>query len=212
MSRDGQRTHRSNNKAARRKAVVAMKRLETQPQNSIARSISFAAKLPIAHCMVTKDLFDTGIGEVIIARLLPNGKLGCAVILIDMYCLGAKDAFYRELSRSELLQHTQGKRETGAFIEVDPPFARKLVNDAATYAAGLGLSAHKDYNTVEKIFGSVDAHECDKIFEFGHNGKPLYIPGPLDTPDRIAVVVKILKGHAPDQTIVAAKKPWWKFW
>ena len=212
MTRGGQRLRRNNAKSARRKAAVATKRMANPTPNSLTKSIGFAAKLPIAYCVMTEDLLGTGLGEVILARALPSGKLGCAFVLIDTYCLGAKDAFYRELPRGEFHSHIQAQPQGRAFTEIDPSFARKLINDAVAYAAGLGIDAHKDFAAVEEIFGSVDASKCGETFSFGKNGKPLYIPGPLDTPDRIAIVGEILRSLGSEHEEKIAKRPWWKFW
>jgi hypothetical protein len=34
----------------------------------------------------------------------------------------------------------------------------------------------------ERLFGDVDPHTCEVRFEFGRVGKPLYMPGPPESP------------------------------
>ena len=83
--------------------------------------------------------------------------------------------------------------------ETDPAYARKLVNEAAAYAADLGLPPPPDFHAIERLFGEVDAAACTETFTFGQDGKPLYVPGPNDTPARIRQVLARLQARlGPD--------------
>ena len=79
------------------------------------------------------------------------------------------------------------------FIDVEPARARKLIQDAAAYAAGLGLPTAKDTSAIEAIFGDVDASACTDTFTFGKNGKPFFVGGPNDTPARIRTIIQTLE-------------------
>ena len=61
----------------------------------------------------------------------------------------------------------EGAGATGPLAPVDPPYARKLLRDAAAYARSLGLPPHPDYASVELMFGDVAADACDVEFQFG---------------------------------------------
>ena len=71
--------------------------------------------------------------------------------------------------------------------------ARKLIRDAAAYAAGPGLPAAKDTPAIEAIFGDVDASACTETFTFGKDGKPFFVSGPNDTPARIRAITRTLQ-------------------
>jgi len=53
------------------------------------------------------------------------------------------------------------------------------------YARSLGLEPNADYAAVEPLFGDIDADTCEAQFQFGYEGKPLYIPGPSESPTQI---------------------------
>ena len=76
-------------------------------------------------------------------------------------------------------------RTTAPFEAVDPSYARKLLRDAVAYARSLGLEPHADYAAIEPLFGDVAADACEVQFEFGFQGKPLYVPGPSESPTQI---------------------------
>ena len=47
------------------------------------------------------------------------------------------------------------------------------------------VAPHRDFAAVERLFGDVNADASDAVFSFGQDGKPVYIPGPTDTPTLI---------------------------
>jgi hypothetical protein len=192
MSDAAQRQRRLAAKAARRKAVVAAKRMLEASSSSLVGRIRVAAKGPVVRCLVPSTLFDLGIGHVIIARALPSGLLGCAFFLVDVFCLGIKDVFYVEIGQKELQSRLAEQDDLQCFIDVEPAHARKLIRDAAAYAAGLGLSAAKDTRVIEAIFGDADAESCTETFMFGRDGKPFFVNGPNDSPARIRAISKAL--------------------
>jgi hypothetical protein len=149
--------------------------------------------LPHADEPVPTNLFEAGIGTVLVARRLPSGMLGCAWFLVDVFCLGVKDIFYREVSEAELRSRLEALSETQDFVEVEPSRARRLIRDAVAYAARLGLPAAKDTPLIEAIFGDVDANACTETFTFGKDGKPFYVSGPSDTPARVRTIRQALE-------------------
>ena len=60
-------------------------------------------------------------------------------------------------------------------------------------------SPHRDFATVERIFGDVNAEASDAVFRFGSDGKPLYIPGPNDTAPLIRRRIEQLRKHLGDE-------------
>ena len=71
-------------------------------------------------------------------------------------------------------------REAGPVAIIEPADARKLVADAAAYAAGLGFAPHRDFRAVERIFGDVDAAAATHSIPFGRDGRPCYVPSPFE--------------------------------
>jgi hypothetical protein len=122
---------------------------------------------------------------VFLSRKTGARDLALSGFLVDAYCLGVKDAMFRELDEDEMEELLDGAGATAPLTPVDPPYARKLLRDAAAYAQSLGLPHHPDYATAGLLFGDVAADACDVEFEFGHEGRPFYVPGPTESPTQI---------------------------
>jgi hypothetical protein len=167
-------------KSAKRKAERADKRIKT----SIGGGYSpiQAAHFPIHDCRVPENLFEIGIGNVMLTRSLPNGDLALAAFLLDVYCLGVKNAFYRIVSAESYALHLAELGEHGRLDPVHPSCLRKLVEGAAEYARDLGFAPHPDYARAAKLFGNIDPAACPVTYTYGKDGKPLYISGPRETP------------------------------
>jgi hypothetical protein len=168
-------------KAAKRKVVLAEKRKRdsfpvTKDQVLWAASIS-----PIHECLVPKGIFDTGLGDVIISRKMPDGSIAASVFLVDAFCLGVKDCFFTIVSKSKYEQRVMILEQNEKLERVEPEYAVKLIENAVSYAENLGFKPHKDYPTVKKIFGTIDPSFCQSEFEYGKDGKPFYVSGPNQT-------------------------------
>ena len=151
-------------------------------------------------CLVPSELWDNGIGQVLMSRDLGDGRVAFVVFLLDVYCLGVKDVAFDIISRERydldwlprLLDHSPYRRKA-------PEYVRKLVEDAVDYARSFGLEPHPDYQKACAIFADVDATLCRETFEFGKDGKPLFIQGPYDTPARCYQIVATLDEHCVSQ-------------
>ena len=180
-------------KAAKRKAVVATKKSlgEMGGLASRGRQVLPTASAPIHECLVAESLFDIGIGDVIVSRKMPNGFIGAAFFLVDVFCLGVKDAFYDVLSPAEYDFRLSGlQHET--FRAIDPTCARKLVEGAEAYARDLGFPPHADYQRARQIFGDLDVTACPTHYVFGRDGKPFFMSSPYDTPARCRRIIDTL--------------------
>lgn len=123
-------------------------------------------------------------GTVWFRRQLADGRFAAAGVLIDGFCLGAKNAFHKIFERIEypavMESVLAGPDQT--FERQHPAYARKLVEGAVAYARDLGFEPHPDYRLAQMIFGDVDASACPVKFTFGRDGKPLFMNGPNETP------------------------------
>ena len=88
-----------------------------------------------------------------------------------------------------------------------PAAARKLAEDAISYARGLGFSPGGDYKKASRVFGGITTADCDEEFMFGKDDKPLYIQGPSDSSARVERILRALEarcGEGGYHYIVAA--------
>ncbi len=192
--------HRRAAKALRRKALVAAKRRAENGGASLPlsqRVRGFAAS-PIQRCLMHEGLLERGSGVVILIRAVGAGELAMASFLVDTFCLGVKDAFFRTITPWDLEDCLDDAAVATPLVAVEPSFARKLVGDATRYAAGLGLTPHPDFAATEALFGDVRADDCDVTFHFGRDGRPLYIVGPTESPTQIRARLAQLRRQLGD--------------
>ena len=161
------------------------------------------AKYPIHECLVPDSLFATGLGEVVVTRKLPTGEIAVSAFLLDVYCLGVKNAFFVTLGSSEYEQNYRASlvnRDDSVNFEVsDPSCVKRLIEGAESYAANLGFKPHADYRRARGLLSGIDAATCTVEYEYGKDGKPLYIPGPSETPVQIKKIMNTLNDTRGDE-------------
>ncbi len=173
-------------KAARRKKLLAERRKLAQVETArpLAERVRRLASAPLHSCLLQEGLFERGNGMLILSRRAGTGSLVMAAFLVDVWCLGVKDVIFRQIGIPEMEDFVAAIGEAAPFAPVDPSYARKLLRDVVAWALSLGFPPHADYAAAELLFGDSAAEASDVTFSFGHQGKPLYIPGPGDTPAR----------------------------
>jgi hypothetical protein len=181
-------------RAAKRKSK--RQQLIREKHAGLAERLAGAASYPILDCWATSALWTQGLGWVCLSREMPNHFVAFGMFLIDRYCLGVKNALGAITDgfdyERRIIGQTRSSYETE---ELPPAAARKLVEAAVAYAGALGFRPHSDYHKAKLIFGSINAADCTEEFEFGKDGKPLFIAGPQDTPDRCRYILKTLEHH-----------------
>lgn len=142
------------------------------------------AREPEAY--ISEDLFEAGIGQVVVCRFKGDGRVEAGVFLVDVFCLGVKDAFFG-ISPTEAQFREEFLGE--AFAKTTPrpgAWGRKLVEDAVSFAQSLGISPCADYKKGARVFGGINAADCTETFTFGKDGRPLLMGTPEDDPERLA--------------------------
>ncbi|NQT93700.1 MAG: hypothetical protein HQ559_13150 [Lentisphaerae bacterium] len=154
---------------------------------------------PIHAAYVGGSILTQGIGHAIIARELPDGRIAAGVFLVDVYCLGVKNAFLMVQSPFEFAAVIETRFDVNDLKPASPAYARKLVDDSIAYARDLGFEPHRDFRDASVVLGDIDPAECSERFTFGHDGKPLYISGPHDSESMIRRVTAQLRNRCgPD--------------
>lgn len=185
-------------KAQRRKQVVAQKRRVEEQEASLPARVKRAAELPIQTCSLTEALFDGGIGSLVLARGMTPDRVVLSAFLLDTYCLGIKDVTFGVVDGDYFRFYMEAMDVTSPMIAVDPGYARKLLRDLAAWSRSIGFDPHGEFATVERIFGDVSADASDAVFPFGRDGKPVFIPGPSDTPQLVRHRIEQMRKHLGD--------------
>ncbi len=185
-------------KAQRRKQVVAEKRRAEEQEASLPARVLRAAQLPIQGCFLTEALFDGGIGTLVLARGVTPHHVAMSSYLLDTFCLGIKDVTFESVDGEYFQFYLDAMGAMSPLVLVDPSYARKLLRELAAWSQSIGFAPHREFATVERIFGDVNADASDAVFRFGHDGKPCYIPGPNDTAPLIQRRIEQLRKHLGD--------------
>jgi hypothetical protein len=107
------------------------------------------------------------------------------VYLLDVYCLGVKNAMGPHTTDDPELRRLTDRSFSG--YQAPPVTApielvRDLVFGAADYARRLGFAPHPDFQRARAHLGPWTGPSA---ITFGHNGKPTYISGPYDDSEHI---------------------------
>ena len=168
-------------KAQRRKLQVAEKRRAEASETSLPARVLRAARAPIQQCLLHEELFEVGIGTLILARGATPHDVALSSFLIDVFCLGIKDVTFQSVEGDILDMYLDRMDTASPLVPVDPSYARKLLRDLAAWSQSIGFAPHRDFAVVEPLFGDVDPNASDAVFRFGRDGKPVYIPGPSES-------------------------------
>jgi hypothetical protein len=131
------------------------------------------------------NLFQTGLGNVIVARKTSEGDIAVSAFIVDVFCLAIKDAFFKLFTADEYENRLKSGFITSqgcGFENIHQICAKKLIEGAAAYAESLGFKSHPDYKNAAHIFKGVDTDACPVTYTYGKDGKPLYISGPYESP------------------------------
>lgn len=180
----------------------AEKRARAQQRSlGMAYRLERTAAAPILHSVATEETWTEGMGNVLVSRQLSSGKVAFAMFLLDMYCLGVKDAFCNIVPASEYEERLY--RDMAAqyrLVHLSPEAARKLVEGAVDFAEKWGFPPHHDYLTAKAIFGDISAADAEEEFEYGKHGKPVFIAGPYDDAARCAAITRTLTARMGGET------------
>lgn len=183
-------------KAQRRKQQVAEKRKAEALGGSLPMRVRKAAQAPIACCLLTASLFEGGMGTLTLAR--GHGHFAVGSFLLDVWCLGIKDVMFKSVDADALDVMVAALGASAPTETVDPSYARKLLRELAAWSQSIGFAPPVDFALVEALFGDVDANASDATFQFGHEGKPYYIPGPSESPALIQRRIEQLRRNLGD--------------
>ncbi len=146
----------------------------------------------------------SGLVTVVAARERGGSKVSACAYLVDVYCLGVKNASGpRVLDRRKLPEYVfQTFRSYGGPPLAAPlELAQHLVFGAIEYGRGLGFEPHPDFEACASHLGQ---WKGPSVIGFGHEGKPLFIQGPRDNAAHIMKTLEDKVGRDGFHFVVGA--------
>lgn len=140
------------------------------------------------------DWKESGITPVVVAREQSPDKVIFAVPLMDLYCLGVKDAYANADYSRKQFERKLPQMCAGAPEECSIELAHEIIYGGLEYARRYGFDPHPDFTRqmADKVLDPPDAHPREGKVEFGKDGKPLFASGPYDDEHRINKVINTL--------------------
>ena len=153
---------------------MAKKKKNIQPQQMLSPEQFIKQKarnLPIEVCYISKDIEEVGEGTVIVVRRHPNDKFTLATYLLDIFCLGVKDTFYRlRLDEFEYEEYLD-KFTSMDVTEITYNEAHNWIYGAIAFAEEAGIAPHKDFNVTQYMLEE-DTEDIPLIeYNYGKDGK-----------------------------------------
>ncbi|MCX6956155.1 MAG: UPF0149 family protein [Verrucomicrobia bacterium] len=148
------------------------------------------------EAFIEKSWRTSGLTQLIVARIRDDGRTDIGFFLVDLWCLGVKDAFLYDDSSEAELRELLTERLPEEFRErFHPACAKKMIDGALAYAEALGFAPHRDYRKARRALSGLDATACPETFTFGRDGRPCYVEGPHDTDERTERILAILEAR-----------------
>ncbi len=159
-----------------------------------------ASELPFVGCWRHRGWKEHGITGLLLARAQDEEHVIYAVYLVDLFCLGIKDAFVRTKISRRALKHHVSELFNGEEEPCDIVFAHQLIYSAIDYARKYGFEPHPDFyrEGADKLLEPRGTYPEPYEIEFGKDGKPLYVAGPYDSELFARHVVETLQRTAPE--------------
>jgi len=168
----------------------AQKRLEdgAAPDGQVVsnlRPLSMSAPMhtwTVYECLVPQNWDSPGeLVQLVVTRRSDAGEFASAIFLIDLGCLGVKNADALRFTDDNEYQawlHTLPVYAAMQRISLD--LAAKIVRTALDYAASLGFRPHRDYAQASPFLRDAHPEQADENVPTGLNSKPYFISGPYD--------------------------------
>ncbi|MGH3941629.1 MAG: helix-turn-helix domain-containing protein [Pseudonocardiaceae bacterium] len=128
-----------------------------------------------------------GITTVAVARRYRPQRVSVCGYLVDVYCLGVKNALGPKIMNDRELPDFLDMffdvfKSVGGPIEAPLELARHLVWGAVDFAHRLGFEPHPDFPATAGHLGS---WQESSAITFGRDGTPFYVQGPHDDPTKV---------------------------
>lgn len=190
-------TEQQKQKKAKQKKQKRNAQSHSNSAQLLLEKISPCLENPFYECLMPNNLFESGIGNILIARISPQGEVAVASFIVDVYCLGVKKTLFKTMPLPEYekvfkpgIVQSHGDYP---FSKLKPACALKLITGAVEYAKALGFSSHKDYQSLKTIFGEDKLGLCWSRYRYGKDKMPYYVKGPNESTTEANNIVKTLE-------------------
>ncbi|NHZ72711.1 MAG: hypothetical protein GWP17_06480 [Aquificales bacterium] len=197
---------------------MAKKRFGSGKKLSISKPTSERGMLrqssqwPLHECLITAEWQKpTQLIQICVTRKAPSGEIAVGSFLVDLACLGVKNAYgrmfhsqrqYKEELRDPLINSQE-------MTTCDVDMAAKIIEEGVNYANSLGFKPQKDIKYAYLVLGETHPENYAdlEVPLGGEDGKPFLIAGPYDDVDRLMRILNRKVGEGNYTFIVPIHEP-----
>jgi hypothetical protein len=138
---------------------------------------------------------DSGVALVLVAAPDGHDRLSVCGYLVDTWCLGVKNMLGpNRMARRDFdaLKREYFAQWGSPGIPIPVELAQHLVLGAVEYARLLGFEPHRDFGRARRLLGPWPGPSA---ITFGCDGKPYYVNGPYEDPERVLATLERTVGR-----------------
>ncbi|NLO71537.1 MAG: hypothetical protein GX102_11490 [Porphyromonadaceae bacterium] len=153
-----------------------------------------ARLLPIYECRINPNWQDQGIAHIVVARRHVNGNVTYGNYLVDIFCLGVKDAYY--FFNDDIDGYEDFLEIFESSEKISYELAHNIIFASIEFAEEFGFKPHPDFSLAKYILEEDTADVPLIEIECGKDGVPFYFVGPNESPARQKQIIKKLEQTA----------------
>jgi hypothetical protein len=165
--------------------MAGMSRPKPISFQSTSQFLQQTREYPTLGCWIMNGWKDQGLTPVVVARQQPEDKVVYGVFLVDIFCLGVKDAFWRTDISLKHFDRDLPRLCSNMPEPCEINLAHDLIYGSIEYARQYGFEPHPDFGKASLVLDPPEMHPQNDKLEFGKDGKPLFIAGPYDNAQAI---------------------------
>ena len=133
--------------------------------------------LPLGKCYISDTTLDVGgIFHIVVTRRHTGGRISMALFMVDMFCVGVKESFFRLRLEQEELDDMLDTTDWGfTFLECSYEEAHNRIYGAIAFAEEGGIEPDKSF-ALTQYFLEEDTDDIPFIdYDYGSNGQHLLV-------------------------------------
>jgi hypothetical protein len=144
-----------------------------------------AREYPLMGCWIMADWKESGITPVIVARQQPEERIIFGSFLVDIYCLGVKNAFWK--IDMPVNQFTRNLPDLcgGNPEQCQASLAHEIVYGSIEYARKYGFEPHRDFARASLILDPPELHPRNIMSSLAKMASPSSSAAPMIMPARL---------------------------
>ena len=157
------------------------KRVAARRQEGSSPYRKFAGEGEVTACYINNEWRDKGMASLLVLKRTPGGSLALGAFLVDIWCLGLKDAWGRiNITRGEFQEALEHSGENLEMVRIDPATAWRLVSGGVRFARQNGFRLPARYERWTALLGNNAECSSADLSDFGVEGGKLRYVGTLE--------------------------------